>query len=85
MLRRLVEISGRPLSFTLLDISLYPGRWRTLLREVEKANRDGLRIRGQVAARPVQPIAGPAHAVVAALPAFAFSDAIPTFASRRRE
>ena len=27
MLRRLVELSGRPLSFTLLDISLYPGRW----------------------------------------------------------
>jgi N-acyl-D-aspartate/D-glutamate deacylase len=53
MLRRLVEISGRPLSFTLLDISLYPGRWKTLLQEVERANRDGLPIRGQVAARPV--------------------------------
>src|SRR5260221_1148857 len=53
MLRRLVELSGRPLSFTLLDISLYPGRWKTLLREVERANRDGLPIRGQVAARPV--------------------------------
>ena len=53
MLRRLVEISGRPLSFTLLDISLYPERWRTLLSEVERANRDGLPIRGQVSARPV--------------------------------
>jgi N-acyl-D-amino-acid deacylase len=53
MLRRLVEISGRPLSFTLLDISLYPGRWKTLLQEVERANREGLPIRGQVAARPV--------------------------------
>ena len=53
MLRRLVEISGRPLSFTLLDISLYPERWRTLLHEVERANRDGLPIRGQVSARPV--------------------------------
>jgi len=30
MLRRLVEASGRPLSFTLLDISIYPGRWQTL-------------------------------------------------------
>src|SRR5258708_27978820 len=30
MLRRLVELSRRPLSFTLLDISLYPGRWETL-------------------------------------------------------
>ncbi len=58
MLRRLVEISGRPLSFTLLDISLYPGRWKTLLREVERANHDGLRIRGQVAARPVAVLYG---------------------------
>jgi len=53
MLRRLVTLSRRPLSFTLLDVSLYPGRWETLLREVERANRDGLPIRGQVAARPV--------------------------------
>ena len=53
LLRRLVQRSGRPLSFTLLDISIYPGRWRTLLREVERANRDGLPIRGQVAGRPV--------------------------------
>jgi N-acyl-D-amino-acid deacylase len=58
MLRRLVELSGRPLSFTLLDISLYPGRWRTLLAEVERANRDGLPIRGQVAARPVAVLYG---------------------------
>ncbi len=53
MLRRLAQASGRPLSFTLLDISIYPNRWQTLLREVERANRDGLAIRGQVAARPV--------------------------------
>jgi N-acyl-D-amino-acid deacylase len=58
MLRRLVELSGRPLSFTLLDISLYPGRWKTLLREVERAQRDGLPIRGQVAARPVAVLYG---------------------------
>ena len=58
MLRRLVELSGRPLSFTLLDISLYPGRWKTLLREIERAQRDGLPIRGQVAARPVAVLYG---------------------------
>ena len=58
MLRRLVELSGRPLSFTLLDISLYPGRWQTLLREVERAQRDGLPIRGQVAGRPVAVLYG---------------------------
>ena len=53
MLRRLVEASGRPLSFTLLDISIYPNRWQTLLAEIERAQRDGLGIRGQVSARPV--------------------------------
>ena len=58
MLRRLVELSGRPLSFTLLDISLYPGRWETLLRGVERANLEGLPIRGQVAARPVAVLYG---------------------------
>lgn len=58
MLRRLVELSGRPLSFTLLDISLYPGRWKTLLAEIERAHRDGLAITGQVAARPVAVLYG---------------------------
>jgi hypothetical protein len=42
-------------------------------------------VRRQVAARPIQAIAGPAHAIVAALPAVVLSDAIPAFASRRRE
>ena len=42
-------------------------------------------VRRQVAARPVQAIAGPAHAAVAALPVFGLADAIPAFASRRRE
>ena len=42
-------------------------------------------VRRQVAARPIQAIAGPAHAVISALPVFALSDAIPVCASRRRE
>jgi len=42
-------------------------------------------VRRQVAARPVQAISGPVHATIAALPAFALADAIPAFASRRRE
>ena len=53
MLRRLVGAVRTTAVVHLLDISLYPGRWETLLREVEHANRDGLAIRGQVAARPV--------------------------------
>lgn len=42
-------------------------------------------VRRQVAARPIQAIAGPAHAAISALPVFALSGAIPVFASRRRE
>ncbi len=42
-------------------------------------------VRHQVASRPVQPVAAPVHAMVMALPDFALSDAIPAFASRRRE
>jgi hypothetical protein len=42
-------------------------------------------VRRQVAARPVQAIAGPVHAVVAAPSALVLSDVIPAFASRRRE
>ena len=39
----------------------------------------------QVAARPVQVIGGPATSVVPALRAFALTDLVPAFASRRRE
>src|SRR5258708_30300121 len=42
MLRRLVQLSGRPLSFTLLDISLYPARCRALLPALHRPNRDRL-------------------------------------------
>lgn len=45
----------------------------------------GAATRRQVAARPVQAIAGPVHATVTALPVLALFDAIPVFASRRRE
>ena len=79
MLRRIVEESGRPLSFTVLDITSLGSRWRTLLREIERANRDGLPMRGQVAGRPASVLYGldlsyhpfstcPSYAAVAALP-----------------
>lgn len=79
MLRRIVEASGRPLSFTLLDITSLGSRWRTLLREVERAVSDGLPMRGQVAGRPASILYGldlsyhpfstcPSYATVAALP-----------------
>ena len=53
LMRRLARCSGRPLSFTLVQMLHAPTRWRELIARVEEANRDGLLIRGQVCGRPV--------------------------------
>ncbi|HEX2578395.1 MAG TPA: amidohydrolase family protein [Aquihabitans sp.] len=54
--RRMVEESGRPLSFSLLQ---FPGRrWRDLLEHLERANADGLPITAQVAPRAVGVLLG---------------------------
>jgi len=59
LIRRLAENSGRPLSFSLLQL---PGatsnRWRTLLDWVSDANDKGLEIRGQVCGRPIGVLLG---------------------------
>lgn len=54
ILREVAEKSGRPISFTLLDVPGQPGEgWRHHLAGLEQAARDGLTMRGQVAPRPV--------------------------------
>ncbi len=53
MVRRLVEISGRPLSVSLAQSHERPEAWRGLLGQIERAAADGLPIRAQVAPRPV--------------------------------
>jgi N-acyl-D-aspartate/D-glutamate deacylase len=53
MLRRVVERSGRPMSFSLLQSPIRPDNYRILLEEVEDAVAAGLKIKAQVAARPV--------------------------------
>ena len=79
MLRRLVERSGRPLSFSLLQSPRAPESWRMLLDGVAQANADGLCIRAQVAGRPVGVLLGfeltmnpfsqhPVYREIAALP-----------------
>ncbi len=79
MLRRLVERSGRPLSFSLLQSSRAPESWRMLLAGIAQANADGLPIKAQVAGRPVGVLLGleltmnpfsqhPAYREIAALP-----------------
>lgn len=54
-MRRLVERSGRPLSFSLMEGDTGPltPRWPEILDWIGRANADGLRIKGQVAGRAV--------------------------------
>ena len=58
LVRRIAEVSGRPVSFTLTQVPSRPGEWRELLAGVEAANRDGLAVRGQVIPRPVGMLLG---------------------------
>ena len=54
ILRRIAEHSGRPVSFTLLEVPGQAGAgWRYHLAGLTQAAADGLTIRGQVAPRPV--------------------------------
>lgn len=58
MLRRLVEVSGRPLSVSLAQSDVAPEGWRLLLGAIEAAAEEGLPIRAQVAPRPVGVLLG---------------------------
>jgi N-acyl-D-aspartate/D-glutamate deacylase len=53
MLRRLVERSGRPLSFSLLQSPRAPRHYQLILKWLREANQTGLQMRAQVAGRPV--------------------------------
>jgi N-acyl-D-aspartate/D-glutamate deacylase len=59
LVRRMVVASGgRPISITVLQNPAAPTKWRRLLDHIEAANRDGLPMQGQVAARPVGLVMG---------------------------
>jgi N-acyl-D-aspartate/D-glutamate deacylase len=53
MLRRIVERSGRPLSFSLVQSPREPDQWRFLLDRLSDATAAGLPMRAQVCGRPV--------------------------------
>ncbi|HZZ88182.1 MAG TPA: amidohydrolase family protein [Caulobacteraceae bacterium] len=53
MLRRVVEASGRPMSFSLVQSPVRRDNYLTLLGQVEDAVAAGLQIRAQAAPRPV--------------------------------
>jgi N-acyl-D-aspartate/D-glutamate deacylase len=52
MLRRLVAVSGRPMTTTVLERDSKPREWRRLLGMIADANADGLPMTGMVLTRP---------------------------------
>ncbi len=54
----IARAAGRPTSFTLLQAPNGPDKWRTMLDLTEKANAEGLELRGQVFPRPVGVLMG---------------------------
>ncbi|HEY4173735.1 MAG TPA: amidohydrolase family protein [Rhodopila sp.] len=58
LFRRLAEVSGRPVTMTLLQSHVKPERWRDLLGQIEVANAAGLRMTGQVRSRPTSVLLG---------------------------
>jgi N-acyl-D-amino-acid deacylase len=58
LMRRLAEISGRPISFPLNQLSPYKDRWREVLDSIEEANADGLDIKAQALPRAIGIIVG---------------------------
>ncbi|MBL8386536.1 MAG: amidohydrolase family protein [Burkholderiales bacterium] len=58
IMRQCAKVSGRPLSFTLLQRDHQPTKWRELLDRVEIARAEGLDIKVQVACRPIGMVHG---------------------------
>ena len=58
ILRDCAKVSGRPLSFTLLQRDHMPEKWRAVMERVAKARTEGLDIKAQVACRPIGMVHG---------------------------
>jgi N-acyl-D-aspartate/D-glutamate deacylase len=58
LMRECAKISGRPLTYTLLQHDFLPQRWREVLSRTETARSEGLDIKAQVACRPIGMIHG---------------------------
>ncbi len=53
LLRKMVEISGRPMSISVAQNDYSPNHWRRLLGLINQAVRDGLPMKGQVPPRAI--------------------------------
>ena len=58
LMRKLAEVSGRPLSFSLMQKHKNPSGWKRLLELTARAVADGLEMRAQVAPRGVGVLLG---------------------------
>jgi N-acyl-D-aspartate/D-glutamate deacylase len=58
LMRSMVGVSRRPLSFSLVQNPHKPDLYREVLAELTRANRDGFAMRAQVASRPVAMLMG---------------------------
>ena len=78
-LRQAAEISQRPLSALIIQVDHEPDPWRQTLRQIGKANEEGLTATGQVGCRPIGVLLGleatvnplgnhPAYKTIAQLP-----------------
>ena len=56
--RQIAQRSGRPVSFTFMQTPYTEGGWRTTLKHLAEAHREGLEIRGQVLPRPAGALMG---------------------------
>ncbi len=53
LISELVELSGRPLSFSMVQADVVPDQWRDLTKRLDAAAAKGLPIKAQVQGRPV--------------------------------
>ena len=53
LMRKMVEVSGRPMSISIAQNDYVPNQWRRLLELIGKANQDGLPMKGQVPPRAI--------------------------------
>ena len=58
LLRNIATTSGRPVSFTFMQTPHMPGDWRDTLDDLDQAQRDGLKITGQIIPRPTGGLLG---------------------------
>lgn len=58
LIREIARRSGRPTSFTFMQMAEQPDGWRVFLQGLEDAKQEGLTIRGQVIPRPTGALFG---------------------------